>query len=370
MAFTLSKVRRDGCLFSPPSSKDYRALFPAREIPDRVDLRQSCTAVENQGQLGSCAANAAVGAVEFFYKRRDGRSPDLSRLFVYYNARKMQGDVTSDSGAFIRMVMASLMGYGACTEDRWAYDPAQFAEEPPKDAYDEALTHEPIQYARVDGVAGATRAIAEGLPVVFACAIPDRLYDAAATGGAFPALTEEERTARPTSGHAMLLVGYDNRQQAVIVRNSWGEEWGDRGYGYIPYDVVDTCAAFYNEFWVVADLEQRAGLRLVKPAQRATDRKQGPPGIGTGVAGAAASLRDQIRSSLEADLSASSRKVDALLKGPGATPRPAVRPGVGVMPCTACAGSGICVACRGQRVGCARCRGTGACPDCGGTGVL
>jgi C1A family cysteine protease len=123
MVFAVTKVRLDGCLFGPPSERDYRTVFQDRTVPDRVDLRQYCTRVEDQGQIGSCTANAAVGALEYHHKRRDGRSPDLSRMFVYFNTRRMRGQVVFDTGAQIREAMASLMAFGACREEIWPYDP-------------------------------------------------------------------------------------------------------------------------------------------------------------------------------------------------------------------------------------------------------
>ncbi len=39
----------------------------------------------------------------------------------------------------------------------------------------------------------------------------------------------------PIGGHAVLAVGYDNEDRVFIVRNSWGEGWGDAGYFYMPY---------------------------------------------------------------------------------------------------------------------------------------
>lgn len=242
MVFAVTKVRLDGCLFGPPSERDYRTVFQDRTVPDRVDLRQYCTRVEDQGQIGSCTANAAVGALEFHYKRRDGQSPDLSRMFVYFNTRRMLGQVPFDTGAQIRQAMASLMAFGACREEIWPYDPMLFAMEPPPAAYNEATLHEAVEYARVNGGQGTIQAVAQGLPVVFGTAIPRRCFEEAANGGVMPKLTQQELDSPREGGHAMLIVGYDNPARVFIVRNSWGEAWGDHGYCYIPYDVIDACS--------------------------------------------------------------------------------------------------------------------------------
>jgi C1A family cysteine protease len=207
-----------------------------------VDLRPYCTPVEDQGRIGSCTANAAVGALEYHGIRRDGRSPDLSRMFVYYNARQMRGDVYSDKGATIPQAMASVLAFGACREQVWPYDPALFALRPSPQAYEDAKRFEAIQYARVDNGNRAIQALAEGLPVVFGTWLPRRCYEEAANTGVIPQPTDAERRAAPSGGHAMLIVGYDRREQAFLVRNSWGVQWGDRGYCRIPFDVLEFLA--------------------------------------------------------------------------------------------------------------------------------
>jgi len=370
MAFTVASMRLDGCLFGPPSERDYRTVFHDRSVPDRVDLRQYCTPVENQGQIGSCTANATVGALEFHYKRRDGRSPDLSRMFVYFNARRMRGQVLMDSGAQIREAMASIMAFGACREEIWPYNPMLFAIEPPPQAYSEAAAHEAIQYARVDGGQGAVQALAQGLPVVFGTAIPTRCYEEAAATGILPEATRQEIDNPRQGGHAMLIVGYDNIERSFLVRNSWGEGWGDHGYCRISYGLMDACSP-PEEFWVVAELEKEAGFRLLRPGRaEAPAAPPAPPAprLG-GLSETTAKMRDQIRSGLEADIASSAKKIEGMLAGKSGGPRPpeARR---SVMPCTACAGSGICPACHGRRTGCTRCSGVGVCPECGGSGVL
>jgi hypothetical protein len=384
MAFSLTDVRLNGCLFGASSERDFRTVFHDRTVPDRMDLRQYCTAVENQGQIGSCTANAAVGALEYHYKRRDGQSPELSRMFVYYNARRMRGQVMMDTGAQIREAMASVMAFGVCREEIWPYNPMLFAMEPTPVAYNEATTHEAIQYARVDRGQGAIYALAQGLPVVFGTVIPERCYMEAAATGIIPVPRPEELNAPMQGGHSMLIVGYDNAERMFIVRNSWGEEWGDHGYCRIPYDVMDACSRA-EDFWVIAELASETGFRVIRPRQGAgpatpadrgdEDNREGrraaqaQPG---GIASTAAKMREQIRASLEADLAASSRKIDSLLSGgTKAPPAPGQRESPkSVLPCNACAGTGICPFCRGSAAGCARCGGTGICQECGGAGVL
>ncbi len=367
MTFSVTNVRLDGCLFGPPSQRDFRTVFRDRTVPDRVDLRPFCTAVENQGMIGSCTANAAVGALEYHYKRQTGSSPELSRMFVYYNSRRMRGQVMMDTGAEIREAMASVMAFGVCREELWPYDPALFALEPPPAAYNDATVHEAMQYARVDGGQGAVSALVEGLPVVFGTRIPMRCYEQAATTGMLPAPSAEELRDPTRGGHAMLIVGYDNTERVFIVRNSWGEEWGERGYCRIPFDVIDACSR-PEDFWVVAELVAKTGFELVRPGAAVAAAPK-PGHRVSDVAAIAANMRDEIRAGLQADLTASSRKIDALFSGRARTPAAAApRASTTLLPCTACAGSGICPFCHGRK--CARCAQSGAWSECAGTGVI
>jgi hypothetical protein len=315
MTFSLKNVRLNGCKLGRPSPKDYQTIFKDSPIPDRVDLRPFCTPVENQGQLGSCTANASVGALEFLYKKNNGRAVDLSRLFVYFNARRMTGLTSEDAGCYIREAMASILAFGACRENTWPYNPGKFAEMPDQQAYSEALQYGAIQYSRVNGSKGALSALALGYPIVFGISLPSRCYEEAASTGIIPPPTEVERQAARESGHAMLIVGYDINQGRFIVRNSWGEDWGDRGYCTVPFDVIDNFS-YYDELWIVAQPEQQEHFSVIRPnltsAERPTSRPlQAEPAISR----SASSMRDEIRASLARDLTASSRKIDSLLRG-------------------------------------------------------
>jgi papain like protease len=331
MTFSIDAVRIDGCLLDAPSPKDYRTVFPLTALPDAVDLREFCTRVEDQGQIGSCTSNAAVGALEYLFCRRDHRAINLSRLFVYFNARRLKGDgeIAKDAGASIRQAMASLAAFGTCREELWPYDPSLFAMQPPLDAYADAQRHEAVEYARVDGLDAAMRALAQGLPVVFASIIPKRCYEAARETGVMPAMTDEERATNRREGHAMLLVGYDKPARMFLVRNSWGEDWGDRGYCRIPFDIVET-KGLEEEFWVIGRLEQETGFQTIRPGRAAARAPQAVRPAA--VAGStAASLRDQIRAGLQADLAASSRKISAIVSGQQ-SPAPAPPAAVQSMP--------------------------------------
>ena len=178
--------RLDGCLFERRPSHAPALDTPMGNIPDKVDLRQYCSPVEDQGKSNSCTANATVGALEYHQRRSGGAMTDISRLFVYYNSRKLADSQAEDCGSFIHHSMAAVLGHGACEENVWPFDLSQVLAQPPQEAYKNAMNHEAVQYARTMLGNSVVQALAFGLPVVFGTYAPSRFYDEAATTGLMP----------------------------------------------------------------------------------------------------------------------------------------------------------------------------------------
>ncbi len=206
------------------------------ERPAAVDLRSWMTPVEEQGSLGSCTSNAVVGALEYLVRRETGRSVDLSRLFVYFNQRIWDDRVREDSGASISSAIRVLHRVGVPTETTWPYDKNLFAVQPPEPVYREAADYRATDWWTVPIDRDALRTcLAAGFPVVFGTRVTDSFVDTPRSGMCgMPRGSLDSRHGR----HALLLVGYDDRRRLFIVRNSWGDDWGDRGYVYMPYDYV------------------------------------------------------------------------------------------------------------------------------------
>lgn len=291
-------VRIDGCLFGKPSPKDYRAIPQLASPPRKVDLRPSCSPIEDQGQLGSCTANAAIGALEYHQRKRGQPAVDLSRLFVYFNARRLGGRTNDDSGAEIAEAMAALLAYGAPPEDRWPYDIGKFTQEPAQALYEEALKNQPAEYARVERGDGVVGALARGYPVVFGIQLPRRCYEEAANTGVMPEPTAAEIADVGNGGHAMLIVGYDLDRKTYILRNSWGANWGDRGYCTMPMAVTESTSR-PDEFWIIGRLEGN-DFKLIKP--------QREPVAGS-VSGLASKMREEIRSGLDKSMTDAGKSI-------------------------------------------------------------
>lgn len=239
-----------------PDVPDYRdhaySVTKAAEhiaIPRHSDLRALCSAVENQGSLGSCTGNAIVGALEFLQKVEDPKHVSaLSRLFVYYNERAIEGTVSQDAGAQIRNGIKVVATTGVCHEKYWPYRVTKFKSKPPQVAYDDAAKRKFLKYQRIQNLDELKHALSSNRPVVFGFSVYENFEgpEVAATGIVKVPTTTEQNL----GGHAVLAVGHDDDNQRVLVRNSWGKEWGLAGYFWLPYEYI-TNRGLSDDFWCI-----------------------------------------------------------------------------------------------------------------------
>jgi C1A family cysteine protease len=215
-----------------------------RKLPSKVDLRDKCSSVEDQGSIGSCSAQAFVAVMEYLDRKDDDQWTDLSRLFVYYNSRT---DPNDDSGAYLRDGTKALAKFGACDETIWPYDIARYTVKPPDLAYKDGLKRRITEYRRTESLDGVQQSLADGFPVVFGFSVYESFEtEEVAKTGIVPMPAENEQM---LGGHAVVAVGYDDFTACLIVRNSWGPDWGDKGYFYMPYEYVSKELA--DDFWVI-----------------------------------------------------------------------------------------------------------------------
>ena len=210
------------------------------------DLRNKCPPVYDQLSLGSCTANAIAFAYQFDEKDEEFIP---SRLFIYYNERKIENTVDSDSGASLRDGIKTIHNIGVCKEDDWVYDPNNYTDKPPTFCYKEAKLHRSIKYHRIKQELHQFKAcIKSGFPFVFGFSVYESFESSEVSStGIMPIPQKNEKL---LGGHAVAAVGFDDSKKAMIIRNSWGENWGDKGYFYMPYRFIIN-PAFCSDFWVV-----------------------------------------------------------------------------------------------------------------------
>lgn len=251
----------------PKAAKRLKTSSPPTELDTsggldgRHENLKWCSPVEDQGPIGSCTAQAIVGLTEYMQRRAGKAHTDGSRLFVYKVTRRLLG-WTGDTGAYIRTAMKAVVAFGVPPEEYWPYDVARYEEEPSAFLYSFAQNYQALEYTRIDApgldpkavLYDVKRVLASGLGVVFGFSV----YSSLSNAPDIPFPTGQDSL---SGGHAVMAVGYDDdhvlpdgsKCPSLVIRNSWGTNWGIGGYGYLPYAYVEQALA--RDFWTVLKSE-------------------------------------------------------------------------------------------------------------------
>ncbi|NRF91514.1 C1 family peptidase [Paenibacillus frigoriresistens] len=233
-------------------SRDFLFTHKGIALPVEVDLRpHDAAAIFDQGYLGSCTANAICALQSFLDKKNSaiGAFFNYSRLFLYWQERNIEGTIDYDSGAYIRDGMKVLQQIGCAGESTFPYVEETFRNTPSKAAYDTAQYHKISSYQRLNNNTPAQlkESLASGYPVVMGVEIYQSFEsEAVAKNGIVPFPDREKEYS--LGGHAVLAMGYKwiDGTEYIICRNSWGPDWGDKGYFYLPMKFI---GYFVSDLW-------------------------------------------------------------------------------------------------------------------------
>lgn len=241
--------RRDACFLPKISLFGMARLIAA---PESFDLTPDMPPVYDQATLGSCTGNAIAGAIEYEMAKQGQEPFTPSRLFIYYNERVIEGTIEVDAGAEIRDGIKSANSQGVPPEPMWPYDISKFKQRPPNEAYEAAEHHQAIDYGVVTQYKEEIKqVISSGYPIIFGFTVYPNFYQI--KDGDKTTVLDSITTPEPAlGGHAVLMTGYT--PEHVIVRNSWGQEWGDNGYFRMAWDYI-LDQDMTSDMWAIKRLE-------------------------------------------------------------------------------------------------------------------
>lgn len=266
-------------LYAGAPSLEASPIFP-------IDLRSDSTVIRDQGNLGACTAFGATELFDFVRKKHKLTNWLPSPLFTYYATRQLTNQTSVDSGAPVRNALRSTIKSGVTMEKVWPYDIAKFTENPPQEVWDDAEKHQTLEYLKVDDTDknNFVKCLNEGYPFMFGL----MLYESFKFTGflsdgkvRIPDKTKEKLL----GGHCMLAVGYQvdpDGKEYMIVQNSWGSYWGNKGYCYIPMEYFLGVDSF--DFWTIrltetcdTDKEDPSPEPPAPPAPPAPPEPPAPP---------------------------------------------------------------------------------------------
>ncbi|MBP3567494.1 MAG: C1 family peptidase [Paraprevotella sp.] len=214
----------------------FNETYEAKEIKEKsVNLKKYFTKVKDQGQIGACTVFAISSIYEYILKRNSEKEVDLSESFVYYNVRHLEGKEQEDTGSSFQDVIASMGKQGICTELLHPYTHL-LSDIPSDGAYQDGKKRRIVKALNVNVALDDIRsAIQDGYPVAISLKIFESFNT---TTGFVKRPTKEEVDSEDFGYHAMVVVGYSDDTKFFLVRNSWGEKFGEKGYCYIPYSYI------------------------------------------------------------------------------------------------------------------------------------
>ena len=238
----------------------FNETYEAKDIKEKsVSLKEYFTKIKDQGQIGACTVFAISSIYEYILKRNSEEETDLSESFVYYNVRHLEGKELEDTGSSYQDVIACIGEQGICKESLHPYT-RLLSDIPSDEAYLDGETRRITKALNVNITEKDIKsAIQDGYPVAISLKIFDSFN---ATTGYVKRPTEEEIESADFGYHAMVVVGYSDDTKFFVVRNSWGEHFGDKGYCYIPYSYISD-PELNRMACIITEISDQKGVKIV-----------------------------------------------------------------------------------------------------------
>lgn len=244
-----------GCIRDKFDDRDYlmRAYLPAIKLPKRVDYTPKMSPVRYQGNEGTCVAFATASGMKEYQEMFDyGKLIVLSPRFIYSECKKIDG-MPYEEGTTIRIAMKVINTNGVCREKFWPYKPYQ-EDKAQKGAGADARKFRVLTYARILNLNELRLSLYSKGPCVIGVDVFKGFMDTKT--GIVPMPRKDDRL---IGGHAICAIGYDDQKKLIKFKNSWSEEWGQKGFGFLPYSYVER---YMMDAWSSVDIEDPNPLTL------------------------------------------------------------------------------------------------------------
>lgn len=225
----------------------YRALPPLRPIPESVDLRAWAGPIKDQGEEGSCTGHAFSSCREWIARKYEKASPVLSPQFLYVEELLANGSFPQDDGAMPRTGCQVLTAKGCCEASLYPYVAGKFST-PTTERTQNAFKYKTGGYHRIGDLADFLSCLAD--PTPWPVAVGFSVYESfmaqqVSDTGIMPIPTPSEQR---QGGHEVLCLGYDLPKQLALIQNSWGDDWGQKGCFWMPFEII---GAADTDMWMV-----------------------------------------------------------------------------------------------------------------------
>jgi C1A family cysteine protease len=255
-----------GCRKDPEDERDFpltrMTAVQRKKLPPSTDYTNKMSHVSDQGDEGTCVGFATVDGLKEYQEHVEwDKNIQLSVRYVYSNSKKIDGS-PDEEGTFIRCALKILQKKGVCPDNCWPYKPHQ-TDEPCNKADELAKPYRIVRYVRLRSMQEMKESLVVNGPFVVGVMVFDSWAQAEKTGKV-PMPQEGDQM---VGGHAICIVGYDDKTKHFKFKNSWTARWGDSGYGYLPYDYV---LSYMMDAWSAKDLLHKEK----KPKKKAKGKKK------------------------------------------------------------------------------------------------